>query len=163
VGVFGGFTFGGDVYGPDVDIVSVELVTDKLIRINLDLPVVVDAAYNDPTNYAVTLTSGDGQLVTVRAVLPTSEDTIQDIILVVDRVSRGATYQVSISNAITSASGQTVTGSGRVTGRRTKAEGMIKSLPVHFNNRPDSLICCILSAIGLQDDTIGGSQDDTFS
>lgn len=165
MGVFGGFIYGGesvggDVYGPDVDVVAAELIALDAVRINVEAPIVVDAAYNDPANYNISVVSGPGQGVSVRRVLPTNDDTTSEIILIMDKVSRGTTYEVSIGAALRSSLGQSVVGTAQFVGRRTKTENMIRSLPAHFNTHPESIVRSIVTAIGLADETIGGSQDD---
>lgn len=165
MGVFGGFIYGGeavggDVYGPDVDVVAAELIASDALRVNVELPIVVDEAYNDPTNYSIAVISGGGQDVAVRRVLPINDDTTTEIILIIDRVSKGTTYEVSVGAALRSALGQSVVGSAQFVGRRTKTENMFKGLPSHFNTYPESTIRHVLTAIGLSDETIGGSLDE---
>lgn len=165
MGVFGGFIYGGesvggDVYGPDVDILAADLIAADAVRVNLDLPVVVDDAYNDPTNYSITIIEGTGQDVSVRSVLPITTDTATEIILVIDKVSKGTTYEVSVGASIRSTEGQTVAGSAQFMGRRTKAENMVRGLPAHFNRFPESCLRNVLTAIALADEEIGGSLDE---
>jgi hypothetical protein len=165
VGVFGGFIYGGeavggDVYGPDVDVLAADLISADAVRINLDAPVVVDDAYKDPTNYSVSVISGPGQTVAVRSVLPIFEDTTSEIILVIDKVSKGTTYEVSVDANVTGVSGQGVAGAAQFVGRRTKTENMCRGLPAHFNVLPESCIRNVLTAIGLADEDIGGSLDE---
>jgi len=164
VGVFGSFVYGGegvggDVYGPDVDVLSIDLISADVLRIRLDLPVIVDAAYNDPTNYTISVLSGPGQALHIREVLPIQTDTASDIMLVIDRIDKGTTYVVTVGAAITSTKGQNVVGSSQFVGRSTKTENMIKGLPAHFNKTPKSTIRNIMAAIGISDDLIGGSLD----
>jgi hypothetical protein len=40
--------------------------------------------------------------------------------------------------------------------------GMLKSMPSHFDMRPESLVRNLITAISLQDDIIGGSRRDEF-
>lgn len=165
MGVFGGFIYGGesvggDVYGPDVDILTTDLITADVVRIRLESPVVVDDAYRDPTNYTLTVVSGPGQELAVRSVLPIQTNIASDIILVIDKIDKGTIYAISIGSAVISTTGQSVAASTEFTGRSTKTENMVRGLPAHFNTAPDSVICCLLAAIGISDDLIGGSLDD---
>lgn len=162
MGVFGGFIYGGegvggDVYGPDVDILSAELISADAVRINFEQAIVVDEAYNDPTNYSITKVSGDGQDVSIRTVLPIGLDTTTEVILVVDKISKDSVYQITVGAAVTSAVGQNVVGAAEFTGRRTKVENILRGLPRHFDQRPESVLRTVLTAIGLSDETIGGS------
>ncbi len=165
MGVFGGFVYGGesvggDVYGPDVDILAAELIAADAVRVRLEAPIVVDDEYNDRDNYTITIVEGGSGTVTVRSVLPTNEDITTEVILIMDRLVGGLTYEVSLGTNLKSADGQSVVGTARFVGRKTKTENMLKGLPRHFNTSSTSTIRQILTAIGVSDDLIGGSLDE---
>ncbi len=165
MGVFGGFIYGGesvggDVYGSDVDILLTDLIRSNILRILLEQPVVVNAAYSDPANYTITVIAGSGQEIAVRSVLSVQADTAEEVLLVIDKVDQGTTYSVTVGAAVVSVTGQNVVGTSQFVGRRTKTENMVRGLPAHFNKQPDALICSLLSAIGLSDELIGGSLDE---
>jgi len=161
MGVFGGFVYGGgaggDVYGPDIDIVSAEMISADMVRVTVEAAVVVDDAYNEPTNYTVT-PAGGGTL-NVRQVLPVNTKITTEIILVIDRAIKGQTYTVSVSSNVRGTQGQTVEGSAEFVSRRTKIETLLRGMPAHYDTMPGSNIRSVLTAIGLSDDLIGGSLD----
>ena len=139
----------------------VEPLTNDTIRITFDSEVVVDSLFSDTGSYVVAVVEGEGP-VSVREVLtPEDSRTTRSVILVVDKPTHGTHYRVTVAG-LTGRDGALVGGSSDFFGRRTKAEDMVRSMPMHYSRRPDSLIRNILTAIGIEDETIGGSRDDTF-
>lgn len=159
--IYGGESVGGDIYGPDVDILGAELIAPDTVRINFESAIVVNDEYNNSSNYEVSIVAGNGQDVAVRSVLPIFADTTNEVILVIDKVSEGTIYQITISS-LSSVTGQSAVGVAQFVGRRTKVQSLINKLPTHFNTLPTSCIRSVLTAIGLADEQIGGSLDSSL-
>jgi len=150
------FTFSVEEY-PLIDPVA-----DDMIRITFAKEVLVDARSANPAAYEVTLVGGSGPALTVREVLlPKTARTSRYVILVVDKPLYGTHYRVTVTG-IYGRDGAPIGGTSDFIGRRTKAADMVRGIPSHFSKKPESLIRTILTAIGIEDETIGGSRSDTF-
>lgn len=141
----------------------VEVIADDVILIELPEAVVIDEAYLDPATYVITVVEGSGGL-TVRSVLPPLDTQIAtDVVLTIDKHAHGIQYRINIDDPkLSGTDGGVVTFEEDFIGRHTKVEGMIKSLPKHYNVKPDSLIRAVLTAVGRMDEEIGGSRNDTL-
>lgn len=146
--------------GPSTASFAVDPLSDDTVMITFADELLVDTAYLDPNSYEVTLVSGDGEDVSVRSVVSAQDaKTINDVILVLDKPTYGAVYSIAVAG-LSSRSGGAISGTASFAGRGTKTESMIRALPAHYNTRADSVIRAVLTAIGIQDDIIGGSRDD---
>ena len=159
--VYGGPSVGGDVYGSDESI-SADMLGEDVIVLTLSNTVVVNNSFKDLANYTISIVEGSGQPVAVRRILPpTDQLTTTQVVIEVDRPTKGTTYKVTVSSLET-VDGLDVEGTGVFVGRRTKLESMLRSLARHWDTRPNSLVRNFLAAISLEDDRIGGSRSDDF-
>jgi hypothetical protein len=141
----------------------VDPLSDDTIRIIFDAEIVRDARLSEPGAYDIVIVSGTGDSVSVREVLvPQDSMTTTEVILVVDKPTHGTHYRVT-ATSLNGRDGGLVGGTSDFIGRRTKAEDMIRAMPTHYNTQADSVLRQVLTAIGIQDEIIGGSRDDTFS
>lgn len=171
---FGSFEYGtGVTYGPPGStIASIDVLDRNIIIIEFNDFVIIDEDLLNPANYQIEFTDNPGFTdVESRKVLPyiggvatNVEGKTQQIPvvttqiqLVTDYHSPGTSYTVTISNL------NAVDGSGVpleptvAIGRRTKTEEILKHMPRHYDNTPQSLVRGILTAMAIEDDRIGGS------
>lgn len=140
----------------------VEPLSDDMLRIVFDTEFVVNATARTPGAYTISVVEGDGQAVSVREVLlPQNSLTATEVILVVDKPTHGTHYRVT-ATGLNGRDGTFVGGASDFIGRRTKTEEMLRTMPSHYNMRADSLLRSVVTAIGIQDDIIGGSRSDSF-
>jgi hypothetical protein len=128
----------------------------------------------------------------VRSVLLTKARTTSQIVLVVDGLLEGRAYRVSSQTTVApwtlpdggvdyigdppvdvplatypvmlqTPGGDALTFSTLMTARKTKAAAMLRHIPAHFNRAPNGVMASVLTAIGLQDEQIGGSRADSVS
>lgn len=162
MGVFGQFVYGdgpdGDVYGP-YEAIGADMLGEDVVVLTLNNTVVVNDNFRDVNNYSISIVEGTGAISVRAVIIPKNKLTTNQIILEVDRPTKGTTYEVSINNLDTT-DGLGVTGSAAFIGRRTKLESMLKSLAQHWDKRPNSVIRNFLAAISIEDDRIGGSRLD---
>lgn len=158
---FSTFEYGtGVVYGPSS--FSVKLLTDNVLRLELDtLAVVVDSAYKDVANYTVTPDGSSTSLTIKRVLVPKDTRVVNYVDLLIEPPAFGAVYLVAVQNLRYRAGGNLSAG-GWFKSRNTKATAVTNSVPRHFNRDPESAMGALLSAIGIADDLIGGSRNDTF-
>lgn len=141
----------------------VDPLADDMVRIIFDSEIVADSAALNPENYTISLVDGGGEAVSVRRVLlPTNSRTTSEVILVVDKPTHGTHYRVS-ATGLKGRDGSPVGGTSDFIGRRTKTEEMLRSIPNHYNTGADSIIRAVVTALGIEDDYIGGSRSDLFS
>jgi hypothetical protein len=141
----------------------VEPLSDDMIKITLDTEIVVDATARQIGAYNISVVAGSGEAVSVRKVLlPQDSLTASEIILVVDKPTHGTHYRVT-ATGLNGRDGTLVGGASDFIGRRTKTEEILRAMPSHYNISADSILRSVLTAIGIQDETIGGSRNDTFS
>ena len=165
--VFGSFVYGsGIVYGgtaaANTTISKIEFVAKDLIRVIFVGDVVLDDQYYDINNYAITFVGSADTDVNVRRVMaPTTDVKVASyVLLVTDRHAEGTRYSLTASN-LTGRNGTTVVAAAKeATGRRTKVDAILSTLPSHYDKRPESVVRNVLTAIGWQDDLIGGSLDE---
>ncbi len=141
----------------------VDPLSDDTVLMTFDTEIVVNAAARDLDAYDIVIVTGAGEAVSVREVLlPQDSLTTTEVVLVVDKPTHGTHYRVT-ATGLSGRDGSPVGGVSDFIGRRTKAEDMIRTMPSHYNTRADSVMRAMLTAIGIQDEIIGGSRDDTFS
>lgn len=141
---------------------SADPLADDIVLMTFEKEAVVDSKFSNPNTYTVTRVSSEGQDVAIRGVIvPKNSRTTKEVALVLDKPTHGAHYRITASN-LNGRDGNPVGGSGDFIGRRTKTEDMIRVISSHYNTAPDSVIRQVLTAIGVQDDIIGGSRNDFF-
>lgn len=153
----------------DISITTVRLITPTYMRLHLNTQVIATGNYLNPQNYVIAVRSdspvaGDAVRVT-RVFAPTQDVLIADYVyLETTPHTGGATYDVYFTELQTldGVSGFGVNGKVAYQCRVTKTMSSLRSVPSHFDKRTDSLLHAVVSAISLQDDTIGGSRSDEF-
>lgn len=152
-----------------VHLTSVRYIGQTYLRLHLNTQVIVNEDYLNPENYTLFLREDSpvpGDEVRVVRVFPPSQDVlVADYIYVeTTRHTEGATYDVSFTRLQTldGVNGAGLGGSVGYAARVTKTMIALKNVPSHFDKRLDSLLHALVTAISLQDDTIGGSRSDEF-
>lgn len=174
---FGTFVYGiGITYGSESPGISnVDVLTANSILIRLNEPVVLNEFVYDPENYTIEFNDNVGFTdVTVKEATPfvngvpvtldpstqRNEVTTEYIELTTDYHTPGQEYLITITE-LTGIDGFAIdtTVGGVTQARRTKIEAMLDHIPPHFNRRQGGLLRSFISAMALEDDRIGGSQD----
>lgn len=153
----------------DIQVTTVRFITPTYIRLHLNTQVIATGNYLDPENYTIALRSdspvaGDAVRV-VRVFAPTQDVLIADYVyLETTPHTNGAFYEVNYTELQTldGVSGFGVNLKMPYQSRVTKTMSSLKNVPSHFDKRLDALLHAVVSAISLQDDTIGGSRSDEF-
>lgn len=152
----------------NVRIDTVRFITPTYIRLQLNTQVIVNDGYKQASNYTAVVRSDTpipGNAVSITRVIPPAQDVLiaDYVYLETTTFSDGAYYDISFASLDTLDGVPAMNGSTCATQARvTKTMLMLKSLPSHFDKRLDSLLHALVSAISLQDDTIGGSRNDEF-
>lgn len=137
-----------------------EPLTDDTVRFTFESEIVLDSRSTDLSAYEISVVSGPGEPVSIREVLiPQDSRTSTFVILVVDKPSHGTHYRVT-ATGINGRDGGTVTGAGDFISRRTKTEDILRTIPGHYNTAAPSLLRAVFTAIGIEDELIGGSRND---
>lgn len=152
--------FDGGEPGTPINIIDIDVLSTRLVRIEFDDEVVVDDNYNNPNNYSISVVEGSGP-VEIDRVLAVNTDTSLDIILVTQPMTHGTTYKVSATD-LSTRTGDIFALEGDYESRDTKVDSSLRSIPKHFDKRPESLLTSVLIATGRSDDIIGGSRSDDF-
>jgi hypothetical protein len=139
----------------------VEPLAEDVLEVVFERGVVVDAKFTDLTNYDIVVVSGTGDIAIRSVLAPTDSRVTNKIILRVDKPTEGTHYRVSVTG-LSGRDGAVVGGSSDFIGRRTKGGDMIRSMPSHYDTRVGSILGAVLTAIGIEDDIIGGSRSDFF-
>lgn len=134
-------------------------VSKTMVLLVMPEAVVVDSAYYSLDNYAIGVTSGTGP-VRLRRVLETNETVTRNIFLVTDYMTEGTTYSVVFS-LLNKRDGTTLSGTYSFTYSTTKTDLGLRSIPGHFDKKPESNIAAIMTAITMSDQDIGGSTLDS--
>lgn len=153
----------------DIQITAVRYISETYMRLHLNTQVIVNAGYLDPENYSIVLRSDSpvagSEVRIVRVIPPTQEVLIADYVyLETTRHTEGAAYDVLFTSLQTldGVAGLGVNSPVGYSARKTKTMLALKNVPAHFDRRIDSLLHAVVTAISLQDDTIGGSRSDEF-
>lgn len=169
---FGSFEYGtGVVYGSSsAEIDAIDILDQNKIRVTFTNPVVINEALVDVENYVIEFSDNPGFTdVEVLEVLPSVPDTsapdktqvsattTTELELLTSYHSPGQSYDITISNLLASDGSGVPSVTNEAVARRTKVETILRSLPAHFDKRPGSNIRSTLTAIGIEDDRIGGS------
>lgn len=139
--------------------VTINPVGADVVRLVFPFELVINTAYRDPGSYSVSVEKGSGSIAVREAIPPTDGLTASEVILYLDRPTKGTQYRVDITGLLRR-NGDAVTAFGRFQGRRTKLETMLRGVPQHWDKRPKSVMRNVLAAISIEDDRIGGNQDD---
>lgn len=143
-------------------VATLDMIGADALLYNFDRSVVIDSSLLSVENYTLEVVSATGSSIRVRKIIPPTDGLVtQSVILYVDQPTKGARYRLTSTNLRDRAG----TKFGQVIdfiGRRTKLEGMLRSLPQHWDKRPDSVFRSILSAVSIEDDRIGGSRSDSL-
>lgn len=153
----------------NVQIDTVRFITPTYIRLQLNTQVIVNAGYLATSNYTAAIRSDTpvpaNAVGVLRVIAPAQDVLIADYVyLETTPFSDGGTYDISFVSLDTLdgvAAGNGFT--APVQARVSKTMLMLKSLPAHFDKRLDSLLHALVSAISIQDDTIGGSRNDEYA
>ena len=158
---------------------TVDYIAQDLIKLNLGFSARVDATYLNPANYQITpynispIAAISVAVEEVIAVNNYGKNVIASpvnaavaasvVFLRTTRHAPGANYEVTFTELHTT-NGSIITQDTAVPyqARITKVDSILKSAPAHFDRRTSSIIRNILSAIGVQDDQIGGSKKEEF-
>jgi hypothetical protein len=153
---------------PTISILDINVYANNLVRILFDDEFVTDVGYNDPTNYTISVASGTGP-VEVLSVLPTNKNAALEVVLVTQPMTAGTVYTLDVglltSRAYNSGTGTgyTYSFSGLFEARYTKLDSSLRSIPKHFDKRPESILHTLLTATSISDDLIGGSRSDSIT
>lgn len=153
----------------DINITTVRFISPTYIRLHLNTQVIANGSYLSPANYTVTVKSDSpvpgGAVQVLRVFVPTQEALVADYVyLETTQHTEGAFYEVYFTELQTldGVSGFGINTPVPYQARFTKTMSALKNLPSHFDKRLDALLHALVSAISLQDDTIGGSRSDEF-
>src|SRR5690606_35330056 len=155
------FVYGGGIYGSTTKVFEVDVLSQLIILIKWADEDVLDDAYYDVDNYELMVVDGVGEARVLRVLNVTKGNTALHTAIITDRMTYGVRYRINVKG-IHGRSGLTGEGSSEFISRATKTDSILRSLPNHFDKRPESTIANILLAISRQDDLIGGSRKDTF-
>lgn len=146
------------VHGPDL--ADVEFIADNVLRFTFTTEMVVDDAYFEVSNYTVAFADSVGTDVNPRFVIPpTAGITDTNVVLLrTDAHTPGTNYSFTVSTLKRRNGSVMTTGTAIRPARKTKTNSMIRSLPQHFDKRPESTIRLIMTAIALEDELIGGNR-----
>jgi hypothetical protein len=139
---------------------SLTVLTPTLIRLTLTDEVVVDDAYYDPANYYLTTPTGVGP--EILGVLLSNSPTTPYILLTTNTMVEGTTYTLNFSD-LSLRTGLELSIIGDFIARPTKLSSLLRSIPSHYDTRSSSNLFGFLAAIGVSDDIIGGSRNDSIN
>ena len=139
---------------------DINVYTRRTIHIQFTNEVVTNSTYYDPNNYTISLIDGEGP-VEVISILSTNEKATLGLVIVTQPMTAGSTYSLAITNMFNREGGN-FSLVGDFIYRDTKSDSTLRSIPKHFDKRATSLIASLVTAIGITDDVIGGSRNDTL-
>ena len=142
----------------DISIVGVNVLSRRLVQLEFTEEVVTSPSYYNIDNYSLTLTEGT-QPVEVLEIMPVNGTTSLDIIIRTQPMVPLSRFDLSISG-LSVRNGLTFSVIGDFFSRDTKTDSLLRSIPQHYDKRPQSNLYKLLTAIGKVDDKIGGSRSD---
>lgn len=147
-------------------VASADIIATNLIEVVFSVSMKNDAALTSVDNYTVIVSGGTVEL-TIKRVLSGASDSTLAVLLEVSQPVIGTTYLVTVdrTSAIRSAADVQIgvgTDDAKVIARITKTDGMLHKYQILYDLSPGANIHSILTAIGSEDDKIGGDRDDNF-
>jgi hypothetical protein len=144
-----------------VGIVDINVYSKVLVHVEFNDEVIVNDLYNDPSNYSISVVEGEGP-VEVVGILHNNKSSSLDVILITQPMTFGTTYSVAVTE-LSARDGTPQSFTGSYVSRNTKTDSLLRSIPKHFDKRPTSLLSALLLAMGISDDIIGGSRNDSIT
>lgn len=141
---------------PPALVARVDLINYKLIRVQFNNVLTTDDAFYNLANYAITF--GGGSLA-VRNITKLTGTTTSYILIETDLQVETTEYTVTM-NGMHLRDGTVVSASASWIARTTKGQTCIDNMPAIWSKAPNSRIGSMLTAIGMEDDRIGGSRKD---
>jgi hypothetical protein len=145
---------------PPPVVVDINVYSRILLHVEFSDEIIVNDLYNDPSNYSISVVDGTGEIEVV-GVLQTNQNASLDVILITQPMNLGTTYSVSATE-LQDRNNNKFSIVGNFISRNTKVDSLLRSIPKHFDKRPTSILSALLIAIGVSDDIIGGSRDDSI-
>jgi hypothetical protein len=146
----------------DATVSSVVVVAHDMVQVFFNIPMLSNSAMALKTNYTV-IPQGDGIPVNVDKVLVPKGTVVDYVQLVITDFSIGEEYLVVAEN-LTTPQGNPISefNAAPFIGRRTKVDAMMDNMPAIYDLTPTSTLRMLFNAIGMMDDLIGGSRNDTL-
>jgi len=146
----------------DVNVAVVKIVALDMVQIIFSEPMKNNAVLQDAASYTVTaFNPGVGVPVTVREVRTGKGISALSVLLVISQPTVGAVYDVTVVGNIVSLNNVALTiNTKRGKYRKTKNDSLFTTRPSMYDLRPQSVYRNVLTAIGLEDDLIGGSENE---
>lgn len=151
-------------------ITSVTYLNADLIKITLNARVRIDSLFLDPANWVISAAPGYTSSTSVACVtvltpadsslVATDTVFLQTTLHTLDAVYEVRYLQLTDTTGFPVLEYQPSVFPYRT--RSTKVDQILKSLPNHFDKRASSTIRSLVTAIGIQDDFIGGARNDAF-
>ena len=171
--VFGTFEYGTSVaYGGDAassTVDSIDILDANKIRIIFSGNVIVDENLLNPDNYLIEFSDNEGFTdVEAISVTPSVPDVLVDATQANEVSARwvevltsyhtpGQSYRITVLNVLAVDGAVVEENPLDATARRTKVDQVLSNVTKHFDKRLGSAPRALLTAIGLEDDRIGGS------
>lgn len=163
---WGGFTPSADAPVPPADTISINSITfiaQDVVSIGLSVPVRVDSLFQDSTNYSIAPLDFGEPVNIVSVFIPQNTLVTDTVMIKTTPHTVGGGYSVGFTRLVNpDGASLSLTAASKYQARVSKTMVSLKSLPSHFDKRPESLIRNLITAISLQDDIIGGSRSDEF-
>jgi hypothetical protein len=143
-----------------VDVEAAECLALDLIVIEFEKALKNEAALQSVSSYTV---NNDAIVTAVYA--DPSADAVLRVYLTMQGLAIGTTYTVTVAGAIFAPSDEPLSRSNhtvRCVGRSTKIDRILTSQPRLYNKNQRSVLRGVISAIGREDDLIGGDRNDTL-
>lgn len=127
------------------------------LEVQFESTVAVNSDLLDPTNYTLTPTSQAVNSVTVKDVVSGAERRPTNVFLVITPPTFDAEYTITVAN-IVSSDGSVFTGplTATFTPSLTKLDNLLSTVPRLYDIRPKSNLRALFTAIGREDQRIGG-------
>lgn len=136
-----------------------DVFAHDMLLVTFATPVKNNAALQAASTYTVTALDS-GLPVTVISVQSGNTVSVTDVYLIVSNPEVGKFYQITFAN-LTSIDGTAVSPVlCKFYARSTKIDAIISTRPLLYDMTPESTLRKIFSAIGRQDELIGGSRND---
>lgn len=155
--------------GPLEEGKAVTFIAPDLIRVSFAENARMDAAYLSATSYVISVRSDTpipASEVRVLEVLPPPESAelaaVNYAFLRTSTHTLGGYYSVFYFGLTNTGGVPLVASQAAYQARRTKTMSALSSIPNHFDKSTNSLLRNLITAISLEDDTIGGSKREDF-
>lgn len=142
--------------------ITISTLTYSVIKISFSVVPITGEELTNLDNYAIAaVTSGASTVAPVSVFgYDTTEGTTDFVYLKITRPTLESIYRIDIANLTDSSENELINVRGLFKGKSSKSDSMYNAFSKTYNTKTDSTLGQLIMAIGIEDDKIGGVENE---